>query len=299
MRQSVNFVLLILAVFLTACATPGSLPVKGTPDMDQQAKRFASTPDKARIYVFRNNYFGNIFTQSLQVNGVNAGSLTGYSFMPLEVAAGKYKLFARSENETTLELQVQSGKNYFVQLNASMGVWTFRSELRLVAEAEGRQAILDECTLVTSSLYPLSNDKAPATPDVPSSHAPAPATTPSTTLAPATVANPALAALLQVRPASGYASPEDIEHLPAAAKYRSNYERFLANPKPTKALVLGEDGGFFSNGSGSLAELHQLFERCHGDGHQECWLYSWGKEVVWSTDKAQRISRAKLMPLPR
>ena len=113
------------------------------------------------------------------------------------------------------------------------------------------------------------------------------------------VLTPALAALLQVRPASGYASPEDIERLPAAAKYRSNYERFLANPKPTKALVLGEDGGFFSNGSGSLAELHQLFERCHGDGHQECWLYSWGKEVVWSTDKAQRISRAKLMPLPR
>ncbi|NSL55987.1 DUF2846 domain-containing protein [Uliginosibacterium aquaticum] len=264
--------------------------------MDQQAKRFATTPEKARIYVYRNNYIGHIFSQTLQLNGLDAGTLPGYSFMPLEVAPGKYKLFAKSENETSLELQVQSGKNYYVQLNASMGIWTFRSELRQTLEADARQAILDECGLVISSLYPLNNEKALPLSAEQTNSSQAPVARPGAATPPS--ASPELLALLRVQPASGYARPEDINRLPTQAKYRVRYEEFLANPKPTKALVLGDGGGFFSTGTAGLPELYKLFERCQNDGHKECWLYSWGTEVVWSEDKALRINRDKLNPLP-
>jgi hypothetical protein len=129
----------------------------GSTEMDAQAKRFATTPAKARIYVYRNSFMGKVFNQQLLVNGADAGSIAGYSFMPLEVAPGKYKLFAKSENETTLDLDVQAGKNYFVKLEGSMGVFTYRSSLTAVSEDEAKKEILDECKLVTSSAYPLSS----------------------------------------------------------------------------------------------------------------------------------------------
>lgn len=104
------------------------------------------------------------------------------------------------------------------------------------------------------------------------------------------------AQLLLVTPQAGYAKIDEIERFPMNAKYRSNYEAYLANPKKTKMLVTGSKGGFYSTGNASLEQAHILFDRCLAQ-HPECWVYALNDEVVWSEDPTLRISRDKLKPL--
>jgi len=104
------------------------------------------------------------------------------------------------------------------------------------------------------------------------------------------------ARLLLVTPQNGYAQINEIEKFPMSAKYRSNYEGYLANPKQTKMLVTGSKGGFYSTGNASVEQAHALFDRCLAQ-HPECWVYALNDEVVWSQDIALRIGREKLKPL--
>jgi hypothetical protein len=120
----------------------------------------------------------------------------------------------------------------------------------------------------------------------------APVPAPAINKAPSTMA----AQLLLVTPQNGYAQINEIDKFPMSAKYRSNYEAYLANPKPTKMLVTGSKGGFYSTGNASVEQAHALFDRCLAQ-HPECWVYALNDEVVWSEDKALRIGRDKLKPL--
>lgn len=135
----------------------------------------------------------------------------------------------------------------------------------------------------------------PAQPDVAVQTLPVAAPkSPASTRAPSAMA----AQLLLVTPQGGYAQITEIDKFPMNAKYRSNYEAYLANPKQTKMLVTSSKGGFYSTGNASLEQAHALFDRCLAQ-HPECWVYALNDEVVWSEDKALRISRDQLKPLPR
>ncbi|WP_018610737.1 hypothetical protein [Uliginosibacterium gangwonense] len=114
--------------------------------------------------------------------------------------------------------------------------------------------------------------------------------------APVRVPSAMAAQLLLVTPQNGYAQINEIDKFPMSAKYRSSYEAYLASPKQTKMLVAGSKGGFYSTKNASLEQAHALFDRCLAQ-HPECWVYALNDEVVWSEDKALRISRDKLKPL--
>lgn len=140
----------------------------------------------------------------------------------------------------------------------------------------------------------------PDQPDVAAQASPASPASPPTAPTPAPaidrVPSAMAARLLLVAPQNGYAQIDEIDKYPMSAKYRSNYEAYLANPKKTKMLVAGSKGGFYSTGNASLEQAHALFDRCLAQ-HAECWVYALNDEVVWSEDKALRIGRDKLKPL--
>lgn len=136
----------------------------------------------------------------------------------------------------------------------------------------------------------------PALPDTSVQTSPAETTT---VAAPAPNGTPSqlAAQLFLVTPQNSYAHISEIDKFPWGAKYRAKYEAYLANPKATKMLVTGSRGGFYSTGNASLDQAYALFDRCLAQ-HTECWVYALNDEVVWSEDKALRISRDKLRPLP-
>lgn len=138
----------------------------------------------------------------------------------------------------------------------------------------------------------------PAQPDTSAQASPS-ATTPVAVAAPASNGplSQLAAQLFLVTPQRGYAQINDVSKFPWGAKYQGKYDAYLANPKPTKMLVTGSRGGFYSTGNASLDQAYALFDRCLAQ-HSECWVYALNDEVVWSEDKALRISRDKLRPLP-
>lgn len=131
------------AVLLTGCA---SVPM-ATPDQDTKAKQFSTAQDKANIYIYRNETMGSAVKMPLLLDGVSIGDTVAKTYVLKEVAPGSHSIVSKTENDATLNLNAQAGKNYYVWQEVKMGVWAARSELHEVDATKG-QAAVKECKLI-------------------------------------------------------------------------------------------------------------------------------------------------------
>jgi hypothetical protein len=135
-----------IAALTSGCA---SVPMASA-DNDSKAKTFATAADKANIYVYRNESMGAAIKMPVALNGKLVGDTAAKTFMLLSVAPGKHTLVSKTENDSTLSLDVQAGRNYFVWQEVKMGMFAARSLLQLVDEAKGRAGV-SECKLIEST----------------------------------------------------------------------------------------------------------------------------------------------------
>jgi PBP1b-binding outer membrane lipoprotein LpoB len=136
-----------LAVILsTGCA---SVPMASA-EQDKQAKTFAVKPDKANIYVYRNETFGAAIKMPVALNGKLVGDTAAKTYMKLEVPAGEHSLLSKTENDSIVKINAVPGKNYFVWQEVKMGLWAARSSLQLVDDAVGKAAV-NECNLIETA----------------------------------------------------------------------------------------------------------------------------------------------------
>lgn len=155
-RSGVGF--LAGLTLLAGCSTAPSLPqpVRGTAAAELVTKRFENRSGVARVYVYRNTRHGQENLVALKLDDVELGTLGGYAFMPLELPPGFHRLNARSEEESSLEINLQAGRSYFVQLNMVLGSMSAKPELLGMHELEGQYAIGNECVLVLPRAFGLS-----------------------------------------------------------------------------------------------------------------------------------------------
>lgn len=158
MRRSGFGWLVCVMLLLVGCASAPPLPppVRGSAAADLAAKRFENRPGVARVYVYRNTRHGQEFLMALKLDDVELGTLGSYAFMPLELPAGFHRLSARNEEASSLELNLQAGRSYFVQLNTVLGSMPAKPELLEMHALEGQYAIGNECVLVLPREYRLS-----------------------------------------------------------------------------------------------------------------------------------------------
>lgn len=57
------------------------------------------------------------------------------------VAPGTHNIVSKGENNATLAVNAQPGQRYYVWQEVKMGMWQPRSNLHLVDEATGREAV--------------------------------------------------------------------------------------------------------------------------------------------------------------
>jgi hypothetical protein len=134
---------LFLAAALTGCASVPMAPIES----DSQAKQFATSTDKANIYVYRNENFGGAIKMPVLMNNMSVGDTGPMTYVYRQVAPGKVVITSKTENDATITLDVVAGRNYFVWQEVKMGLWAARSQLQQVDEAKGRAAV-SECKLV-------------------------------------------------------------------------------------------------------------------------------------------------------
>lgn len=133
-------------LLLTGCA---SVPM-AAPEKDQQAKTYAVAPGKANIYIYRNESMGAAVKMPLVADGRMIGDTAAKTYLFLQAAPGPHTLISKTENDSTLELNAEAGKNYFVWQEVKMGAFAARSRLQLVDEATGKAGV-EECKLVQTN----------------------------------------------------------------------------------------------------------------------------------------------------
>lgn len=135
--------LVVAAAFITGCT---SVPMADV-TRDAKAKTFSVSADKANVYVYRNEAMGGAVKMDVALNGKPLGQSAAKTYFAIEVPPGKHTLVSKAENDSTLDLVAEAGKNYFVWQEVKMGVLYARNQLQLVDESTGKAGVA-ECKLI-------------------------------------------------------------------------------------------------------------------------------------------------------
>ena len=156
----------ILILVLSGCA---SVPMASM-DQDTKAKDFSPVPNKASLYIYRNESFGAAIPMTVSVNGKALGQTAAQTYFRLNLNPGKYTVESHAENVSSIPLTTEAGKSYFVWQEVKMGLWMARSQLQQTDETTGRAGVI-ESKLIATSIS--ENDLAPldalATSEIPPS----------------------------------------------------------------------------------------------------------------------------------
>lgn len=161
-----------LSGVLTGCA---SVKVASQQE-DAKAKTFATNPNQANLYVYRNEFMGASIRMPVELDGKEIGKTGPKSYLTIGVAPGKHTLVSRAENDFTLELLTEAGKNYYVWQEVKMGLLYARSKLQLMDEAQGQAGVKESQLLETQDNITVQTNLAAAAAAAPvtSNSAPAP-----------------------------------------------------------------------------------------------------------------------------
>lgn len=139
MKQLIALTLAAAALLLGGCA---SVPM-GDPQRDAALKNFKIAPDKAGIYVYRNESMGAAIKMDVAIDGQPIGQTAAKTFLYKEVTPGKHTVTSKAETTDSLEVDVKPGTLTYIWQEVKMGFMMARSKLNLMPEAEGRKGVLE------------------------------------------------------------------------------------------------------------------------------------------------------------
>ena len=135
--------LLVVGSQLAGCA----LAPPASPELDAQAKTFASTPGKANLYIYRNEIFGGATMMEVLLDGKSLGRTMAQQYFLIPVEPGRHTVTSKSENESTVDFTAVAGHNHFVWQEAKYGNLAPRTLMHVMSENEGRAGV-GECKRV-------------------------------------------------------------------------------------------------------------------------------------------------------
>ena len=131
------FAAMLVAASLVGCA---SVP-KGDAKQDAALKTFNVAPDKAGIYVYRNEMMGAAIAMDVKVDGATVGQTGANTYLYKEVTPGKHTV--TSQGEDKLDVDVAPGTLAFVWQEVKMGMMSAGSKLHLVDAAQGKKGVAE------------------------------------------------------------------------------------------------------------------------------------------------------------
>jgi len=135
----------LIAIVLCGCA---SVPM-GDAKQDAALKTFQVAPDKAGIYVYRNETIGAAVKMDVIIDGQNIGETAANTYMYKEVARGKHTAASKAENTDTVEVEVKPGTLAYTWQEVKMGVLYAGTKLHIMSEQDGKKGVLETKLSVT------------------------------------------------------------------------------------------------------------------------------------------------------
>lgn len=100
-------------------------------------------PEKAGIYIYRNESFGSAIKLTVEMDGRVIGETAAKTYLYKEVTPGKHTLVSHAENTDTLKVDVKPGTLAYVWQEIKLGLLSARSKLHLMSEEEGKKGVLE------------------------------------------------------------------------------------------------------------------------------------------------------------
>ena len=130
---------LLIAASLVGCA---SVPMND-PRQDATLKTFAIAPERAGIFIYRNEIVGAAFKMDVHLDGAPLGQTAVKTYLYREVAPGWHTITSRAENTDMLEVNVEAGSLVYVWQEVKWGMFTPRNKLHLLNDMQGRKGVLE------------------------------------------------------------------------------------------------------------------------------------------------------------
>ncbi len=129
-----------ISLVLTACSATTSMAPKAE---SEQAKKF-SLPNKGNsgLYIYRDSFIGKALKKKLYIDDQLIGESAPDTFFYKQVTAGSHKISTESEfSNNDLNINTESGKNYFIRQYIKMGLMVGGADLEQVSEEKGKEAV--------------------------------------------------------------------------------------------------------------------------------------------------------------
>jgi hypothetical protein len=130
---------LVSAASLLGCAT---VPL-GDAQQSAASRTFSVAPDRAAIYVFRNEDFGGLEKVYVHVDTAPVGQTVYRTYVVKHVMPGRHTITSSAENTDTLEIDAEAGSVSFIWQEVKWGWFTVRTKLHLVGEDVGRKGVVE------------------------------------------------------------------------------------------------------------------------------------------------------------
>lgn len=138
------FVGLLLAILISSCASIPKMPQ----EMDLAAKSFKVSPGKSNIYIFRDEFMGGAIGMDLDINGQLIGRTGANTYILATVPAGIQNIVSHAENDDSISIKTEPGKNYFIWQEVKMGAFIARTKLHHILNEEEAKSRILKCSRV-------------------------------------------------------------------------------------------------------------------------------------------------------
>ena len=148
-KKNLNYFSLVLcAWFVTGCA---SVPMASL-DRDTQLKKFNPPPaNKSALYVYRDSFIGQALKKTVYLDKKILGETANKVYFYKLINPGSHLIATSSEfGQNGLKFNAAPGKNYFVKQYIKPGLIVGGSNVALVDETVGKNAVL-RCKLAQSN----------------------------------------------------------------------------------------------------------------------------------------------------
>ena len=131
----------ITTIIFTSCAVS-----KASLESDTKAKQTTVSSGEALVYIVRPQVTGFAIRFNVDCDGNHIGTTTAKRFIYTVQKSGMHKISSHAENTDELNINLESGKIYYIEQIPTMGFAMARNVLKIIDATEGKEK-LSKCSL--------------------------------------------------------------------------------------------------------------------------------------------------------
>ncbi len=157
-----RFLFLTLILFSARVFAQGPMTKEERKHLDTVAKSLTPIDGKAIVYIIRPSSMAFAIPFRLDCDTFNVGWVAAKTYLYTILDTGMHLFRAQSENESDLNVHLESGKIYYIEQDARMGIMYARTKIKLISDDQGKK-YLSKCMVSKHNRYPnfpLAKDEA-------------------------------------------------------------------------------------------------------------------------------------------